>query len=356
MDVVIIGGTHPNTLSMVRSMGMQGIGVDVILCEEADKDSYVLASRYIQRSHIAYNTKEAVGLLKKEYADAIIIICSDDVAALLNEKTAFYMDKQRQIKIAREAGMSVPRSRVVCVGTDSTGFDTFPCIVKPLASIHGGKRVDVCENPAELSQALDNYEKDDKVQVQQFITRDFEIVIDGVSLADGEIVIPGFVRKHRDVKGGTAYATTYPINKLPQGLIMQVKQMVKAIGYEGLFGVEFIVSNNSYYFIEINLRNDATTYALAVAGVNLPYIYCLSKSGQDYADLAKREVRTINVMMEIRDVAFALKGKVPLWRWLKELKGCECLYYYNKDDIAPYKKARNQYIASIFGKILKRFR
>ena len=356
MNVVVVGGTHPNTLSMVRSMGMQGIGVDVILCEEADKDSYVLTSRYIERSHVVQNAKEAVEILKNEYPDAIIIFCSDNVAALMNEKTAYFMDKQRQIEIAREAGMNVPRSRVVCVGTDIAEFDTYPCIVKPLASIHGGKRVDVCENTTELNQALDSYEKGDKVLVQQFIKRDYEIVIDGVSLTGGEIIIPGFVRKHRDVKGGTAYATTDPIKELPQSLVEEVKRMVKAIGYEGLFGVELIMSNDAYYFIEINLRNDATTYALAVAGVNLPFIYCLSKSGQEYADFAKREVRPVDAMMEIRDVAFVLKGKVPLWRWLKELKGCECLYYYNKDDMAPYKKARNQYIASLFGKILKRFR
>ncbi|MDO4738304.1 MAG: ATP-grasp domain-containing protein [Bacteroidales bacterium] len=356
VDVVIVGGTHPNTLSMVRAMGMQGINVDVILFEKKEKDSYVLVSKYIEHSCVVQNAEEAVEILKKEYPDAITIVCSDDVAALLDEKTAYYMDKQRQVEIAYEVGMSVPLSKLICIDKNDNDFDSYPCIVKPLESIHGGKRVDVCKNFLELKNALCGYGKGDKVLVQQFIKRDYEIVIDGVALTNGDVVIPGYVRKHRDVKGGTAYATTYPISMLPQSLVRQVKLMVKTIGYEGMFGMEFIVCNDEYYFIEMNLRNDATTYALAVAGVNIPYIYRLFKLGKDYTVETKREVRKINAMMEIRDITFALNGKVSLWQWLKDLRGCECRYYYNKYDKAPYRKARNQYIKSQFEKLLKRMK
>lgn len=356
MKSVIVGGTHPNTLSMIRSMGMRGINVDVVLCEKDDVDSYVLSSKYINKSFKVHNSKEAVEILREKYANACTIICSDDVAAILNERNALYMNKLRQVKLAHSLGLSVPYSKEIEVWVDNVEFDYYPCIVKPLESVHGGKRINVCEDRYELSNVLDGYNQGDKVLVQQFIKRDFEIVVDGVSLGNGKIVIPGFVRKHRDVKGGTSYATTYSCSQLPKNVVNQIKQMVKAIGYEGLFGVEFIVTGNDYYFIEMNLRNDATTYALAVAGVNLPYIYYLSKLGHDYSVISNRRVVSINAMMEIRDVAFVLKGKVPLWQWLKELKGSECRYYYNKDDMAPYRKARNEYITSLFGKFLKRLK
>ena len=142
------------------------------------------------------------------------------------------------------------------------------------------------------------------IQIQQYIKRDKEIVIDGVALPDGNIIIPGYVYKHRDYLGGTTFSTTYPVSALPEEIVCKIKQLVKNIGYEGLFGVELIINKGEYYFEEINLRNDATTYALAVAGVNLPYIYALAKQGFDYQKEANKPIRTINSIVEFRDLPF----------------------------------------------------
>lgn len=356
MKVVVAGISHPNTLSMVRSMGMEGINVDVILCTKGEKDSYVLSSKFIERSITTFTTQETVEILKKEYSEALTIICSDDVSALMNENNSYYMDKQRQVEIAQKIGMNVPMSKSICVGKDELEFGTFPCLVKPLQSILGGKRVDVCGEISTLYKALENYEEGDKVQIQQFIKRSCEIVVDGVSLPNGEIVIPGFIKKHRDIKGGTTYATSFPIKELPERMVDQIKQMVQTIGYEGLFGVEFVLRDDEYFFIEMNLRNDATAYILTIAGVNLPYIYYLSKLGLDYKEYTNREIRIINAMMEMRDFWFVLKGNVPFWQWLKELKRCECLYYYNKGDMAPFRMARNQFISSLLERVVKRLK
>lgn len=356
MKAVVIGGTHHNTLSMVRSLGMRGVEVDVILEDIHGKNSYVLASRYVKKSIIVADGNEAVKVLRENYPiNQSVILCSDDVAALLDENTAHFMDKQVQVEVAQEIGFEVPMSMMHIIGNNTPVVPCYPCVVKPLESIHGGKRFDVCYNENELHQILSMYETNDIVQIQEYIHKDEEIVIDGVSV-NGDVIIPGYVLKYRDHLGGTTYSTTRPIDKLPKAIRQKTESMVKAIGYEGLFGIELIESKGEYYFVEINLRNDATTYALSVAGVNLPYVWALTQQVKDYTQEAKGNIREINSMVEFRDLTFVLKGKISLWQWLKDYRNSECKYFYVKDDLQPYKVARNQFFGSLFGKVLKRLK
>ena len=126
--------------------------------------------------------------------------------------------------------------------------------------------------------------------------------------------------------------------------------MISTIGYKGLFGVELIISQNKYFFVEINLRNDATTYALAVAGVNLPYIWFLAQQGLNYSSEI-REVKEIDAIVENRDINFIFKGKVSPWKWLRQCINSECKYFYDEKDMLPFKIARNDYISFMMGKL-----
>ena len=260
------------------------------------------------------------------------------------------MNKQVQVELAKEVGFSVPKSEVLIVEEGSHVVPCYPCIVKPLESIHGGKRFAVCIDEQELKRVLLGYETNDVVLIQQFIQREEEIVIDGVSL-NNDIVVPGYVVKHRDYMGGTTYSTTYSIKKLPVEIYENTKKLITAIGYKGLFGIELIVSKGKYYFVEINLRNDATSYAFAVAGMNLPYIWLLAQQGKDYKYESRGTIREINSIVEFRDINFMLKRKVGILRWCRELKNCECKYFYDKNDMVPYRMARKNYISFVVEKI-----
>ena len=356
IKAVVIGGTHHNTLSIVRSLGMRGVEVNVILEDIHGKNSYVLASCYVNNSYVVSDGDESVAVLREHYPmNQPIIICSDDVAALLDSNTARFMDKQVQVELAWKVGFDVPQSKVYVIGKGIPDVPCYPCIVKPLESIHGGKRFSVCCDRCELEKVFNEYEANDVVQIQEYIWKDEEIVVDGVSV-NGDVIIPGYVLKHRDYLGGTTFSTTYPIGKLSEDICTKIRAMIAEIGYEGLFGVELIRSKEKYYFVEINLRNDATTYSLAVAGVNLPYIWVLGKQGMDYSIEANGRIREINSIVEFRDLPFALKGKISLWQWWRDYRSCECKYFYNKDDMKPFRIARNQFFGSLFGKVLKRIK
>lgn len=367
---LIIGGSHHNTFSLVRCFGEAGMKVDVILYE--CKDSYIGYSKYVDQLWYCVDAEDTVAKVAELVGNNpllyVIITATDVVASLMDlcydefkDKCYFFnagqtglvthfMDKETQTEVALNVGLNVPKTRSFSKDEQLT-FDIYPCIVKPLASIDGGKRLAICNNQKELMSHAAKFADVDKVLVQQFIEKDDEIVLLGVS-AKGEVLIPGYIKKYRDVMGGTTYSSTAPINDIDAQLVAKAKQMVMAMHYDGLFGIEFIRSRNGYFFIEINLRNDATSYSLAVAGVNLPLMYYQAMFEDKPLTTESSTVRRIYSMVEMMDFRNVLHRKVGLMRWLKQRKGAECRYMYSKEDKEPYRMAKKEFLKSLVLKLL----
>lgn len=370
--IIIIGVTHHNTLTMVRCLGKAGYKIQLYIY--GDKDSYIRYSKYVT-DYVGTDTCNEIFdilLAQKEKVEykPIIISCCDEVAHLFDKnydnlkesyfffncgeqgRLTHYMDKQVQVKLAGSCGLTVPKSMVKEEGIDAVEFNMYPCICKPLCSIAGLKsQICICNNQAELNQGLKTFGKNARVQVQEFVKREYEIVVVGLRV-NGETFIPGFIRKKRDRMGGTTYATIYPISKLPQAVTESVKKFIECVHYEGLFGMELIVSNDKYYFVETNLRNDATTFAFSVAGVNLALAYVRAKRGEEYRSEVSKVLQQINSMVELTDITHVMKLHVGLFQWLKERKGCKSLYYYDKEDMKPYTVAKQQFVMGYVNRIL----
>ena len=62
-------------------------------------------------------------------------------------------------------------------------------------------------------------------------------------------------------------------------------------------------------------------------------------------------VETINSMVEFDDFNFVLKRVVSLRRWKKQLNDCKCHYYFDKDDKAPYRAKRKEYIRFLINRL-----
>ena len=90
--------------------------------------------------------------------------------------------------------------------------------------------------------------------------------------------------------------------------------LVKSSSYEGLFGIECAYDGTSYQFIEINYRNDATTYPLCVAGRNLLAAYYQYIIGnEDWKSLINSDIHDIDSMVELRDIIHVMKRRVGLF-------------------------------------------
>ena len=368
---IIIGTNHYNTLSMVRSFGEEG--EKVILYIYGAEKSYIASSIYVESVSFFKSASDAIDAVSSYYKQTgekpVIIACSDEISSLMDKqydeliskcyyfnageagRITSFMDKQKQLELAKECGFSAPIS-VDALPKDVNIDDIkYPCLVKPKASIYGGKNISICHSKAGLKSALAKYNPDYNVLVQDYIRKEYEIVVLGLSVGD-KIIVPGFIQKHREERGGTTYATVRPITELDQKVVDACRLLIKEIGYQGLWGIECIKQGDDYFFLELNMRNDATTYAMKVAGVNLPYIYQQMVRGIDNKPTIDI-VRITHSMVEFNDFNFVLKRNIGLFKWIKEYKGAECKYFHSGTDTRPYKIMKAEYIKFLRQRIFK---
>ncbi len=371
-NAIVIGTNHHNTLSVVRSLGCRDVQVQLLLYGATE--SFIATSRYIVSTHYFDKAADVVEYLKIQHhkGKQVVFGCSDKISHLMNQnyeelsraydffnagengRVTHYMDKAVQTKLAESVGIPVPQTINYNIRkSEQIPTPEFPCIIKPLESIHGGKHISICYNKEDLQTSLKEYNPDDKLLIQTFLQKEEEIVLVGLSLPDG-VHIPAYIFKHRETKGGTTFSTVYPIKQFDKNIVELTKKLVKQIGYQGLFGVELLKANNTYYFIEINLRNDATCYSVAKAGINLPYAYYLANTGGNYSEILTKPINVINSIVEFPDFVFVLKRQLSIKQWRRELKSCECRYYKDKDDIKPYNIYFKTYLRWLFGMLLKR--
>lgn len=362
--IIVIGITHHNTIGLVRCIGMAGYMVDHLILTEQNNKSFVARSKYVKQTYYCPDEKLILDTLlalhdndRKMY---LVIPCTDTAVSLLDINyellkkqfvffnagthgaVSHFMNKKIQADYAYKAGLNVPYSIEYNGRKQDLSFQqiendkcTFPCILKYTQSINGGKRIKVCNNKQELTKALDYFGNDNSVLIQKFIQKKFEIVLLGLSI-NGNVYIPGYILKHREFNGGTNYSTVLPVDDNLACLIEKCKMFVHSISYEGLFGIEFINNGQDYFFVEINLRTDATTYALAVAGANLPQLYIKSKVDHTQPDNKVFKVRTITSMVEFNDFKHRKEYGISIWKWLREFWKTDCKYYFSLKDPKPF--------------------
>jgi len=348
--IIIIGVSHHNTLGMIRCVGLAGYRADLILI--GNSNSYVTKSRYLNNIYCISDNKDIITVLEREYTNyeekPIILTCTDKAESELDLQfntlknrffffncgndglVTHFMNKQIQSSIAKDVGLTIPESFEY--HNDLANY-IYPCIIKPVESIHGGKLLAICNNDSEFKTRISQFDKDDIILIQQFIEKDSEIVVLGLAV-NGKIIIPGFILKHREFNGGTLYSTVKSTESLDYTLIAKCKEMIKKMGYEGLFGIEFIHSKGIFYFIEVNLRNDATTYSLCSAGVNLPDLYIKLKNGRNVTGYSR--VREIQSIVEFNDYKHRPQYNVHLSKWISQYLKSKCKYYYCLRDPLPF--------------------
>ena len=356
--IIVIGSNHHNTFSMVKSFGCAGHVVDVILF--GCSSSYIEKSKYVRRITYIPSPSDIIDALSQVESSEkpIIVSCSDVVSQItdahydeLKERFWFFhcgkqnaltpfMDKNYQTRQAGECGMNVPFTAIYAKGVE---VESYPCLLKPLESINGGKHIEICHNESELTEKAAVFSPDTTVLVQSYIQKKSEIVVVGLSLGK-EIIIPGYIYKIRESSGGTTYSRVMRLQRLDVRLVERCKRLVTKMNYTGLFGIEFIEDDKGdYYFIEINLRNDATTYSLVKAGVNLPVMYAEYCSGSETVQQPS-EIDELYSIVDFKDLENAIHQNVSIWQWLREYRNAQCKYY--KDDPKPYRVCLKSFVKS----------
>lgn len=313
MNVIVIGVNHNNPLGLIWSLYEAGHKVTLILRE--DVKGYICASKYIDNIYYCAEDEKLISSIKqisvKMNEKPVVFVSGDADATILNdhykEITPYcyfeggrtdgsinkYRDKDIGNDLARKCGFLLPPNEVLnsAQGLSSLKL-SYPLFIKANNSTHGGKaamkKCDTLQVAKDFVVSLPNDYF--PLQVQQFINKEYEIMILGCSLYGGrKVMCPVANRKIRQYPkhvGLGSYSESLAVrqNKALMDLGSKISQYLKEIEYTGLFSAEFLYSQGNYYFLEINLRNDGTSWLSTCSGYNLPDMVCRSFFDDNVSD------------------------------------------------------------------------
>lgn len=362
IDVIILGYNHHNALGLIRSLGEKGCRVHLLLLKSGL--NFVNKSSYLCSWALLSSFDEVLQRVRK-IADRcdrkpVLLVAGDGEATFVNQhfeeisKVCFvegayhdgdvvvYNNKFRSNELAKKFGFLIPKTWIVENAESIPDSLVFPLLVKAGESIRGGKSVlKKCDNIEELKTVLSSMPKNVfPLQVQEYINKDYEVIILGCSLNHGkEVICPVAERKLRYYPREyqtTAYTESLFIEDDPElvEITERIKEMIRKVGYTGMFSVELISARGKYYFLETNFRNDGTGYLATVCGYNLPYFLVQSFYGEK-TDLSNYHYVPCHYVNVIADGMNVVHRKVPLFTWIKQLRQAKCYSHYSHNDKRP---------------------
>lgn len=379
-NILVVGWDHHNTLGVIESLGEKGVFPYVILYTKS-ADASILHSKYIKKGWLCNSPENVVKCMIENfrgfYEKTIVLTTADNVAVAIDEHYETLadqyilpairetgtlrekMDKEFMSRLAREVNLSVPETWIVSDGKIPSDI-VFPCITKAISSVVGGKsNICICRSRADLEQFFLDKRHCTQVQIQRYIDKEYEFQLIGCSLNGGaEIVIPGRTHIKRP-KGldNTFFLSFDKIEKDYEELLVNVKKFIRKVGYSGTFSVEFLKDKNDgkAYFTEMNFRNDGNAYSVTAAGINLPYIWYLYNSGQDYRqEIDNVDIKKSFFFPELTYTKCMLTGEVGLMEYIKNWRKATCFAMYHKRDKGPFKAFIKDMVMFAINKVLHR--
>lgn len=363
-SVIVLGTNHYNTLGLIWSLGEAGHEVTLLLYDT--KNIFVSKSKYIDKTIIIHEGDNVIELIKhitSEMDEKPVVFVSNDVdATLLNDhyqelidccyfeggrcdsNVNQYRNKDVSNQLALRCGFTLPKTLVVN-SSQELDFSILQCpvLIKANNSVHGGKAaMKKCNTQQESEQFINSLpEEYFPIQVQEFIEKDYEIMLLGCSLYGcNRIVCPIANKKIRQYPkyvglGSWSESVEVAGNSELQQLAQHVSQYMREIEYTGNFSAEFLYSKGKYYFLEINLRNDGTSWLSTCSGFNLPDMVCRSFVDGNVTDegCTFRKMFFMNIMA---DFNYVKQREISFWKWLKQFNNDTCYSHYNKNDKKPF--------------------
>lgn len=364
MNTIVLGTNHNNTLGLVWSLGEAKHIVTLLLYD--DGNNYVSKSKYIAKTILIHKGEDVIELIKQVSSEMeekpVVLVSNDSDATLLNDhfeelsKFCFfegggsngniniYRDKDKGNLLAEECGFILPKYLVVGYKheIDYDGL-RYPIFVKVNNSVHGGKcATNKCNSKVDAQPFITNLPKEYfPIQIQEFINKDYEIMLLGCSLYSGEVVLCPIANKKirqypKNVGLGTwSESVEVAGNEELKELAKKVAKYVNEIGYTGNFSAEFLYKEGKYYFLEVNLRNDGTSYLSTVSGFNLPDMVCRSFV-EENVSIDACKFKKMNYMYLFADVHYVLNKSVGFIEWIRQFNEHTCYSHYNKLDKKPF--------------------
>ena len=87
--VVVVGGSHHNTLGVIRSLGAKGLSPILITVTKENKP-YIAYSKYVCEDYIAQDAEDALVIIREigsrlSSGKAVLIACTDGMASIIDD-------------------------------------------------------------------------------------------------------------------------------------------------------------------------------------------------------------------------------------------------------------------------------
>ncbi len=357
--LIVFGNSNYNTLGVVRCMFDKQVAYFLLLVSESRFDT-VLLSKGVKEYKRVDSEAQGVSFLisrKEAWRNAVILPTSDKAENALdahfNKLAGYYrfpnagkqgavgslMGKQLQVKLAEESGLHVPMTVRYKKGQRLPEGIIYPCIVKPQNSITGKKEIlHKCQTKDEVLQAVTASRHAEDFLIQQYIDKEYEVLLIGCRLPDGRTWLPGaFQKKRWYLKGGDAsygIITTQTGKLFPH--LSEVYAFLKRLDYYGPFSLEFGMMDGVPYFYEINLRNDGTSHYFHKAGIFVPYIYYRANTNTLKIDDLTIPETSYTFIDEFGDLVNMKAIGLSFRRWFHDLRHASAYKYFCRGDIKPF--------------------
>jgi len=364
-NIIIFGRNFINVLGQIRGFGETGIKPILVWIKEDCQTPK--ESRYISHYYEVQSLEDGVELIVAEFGNSnfknILFSDNDEIITLfdryykrLEKNFIFFRTKNRgviqkamlkefQCNLALKHGMNPPRSEVVYVGQYPKDLN-YPVITKVVDSTdykHWKGYQVVCNSESELQKAYEDVFSDfighDRILLQEFIEKENELQIEGVSYNYGEdVYLPLQVLSYRQHKNGYGtYKFAEPYNS-GEELKQSIQGLLKEIGYSGVFEVEFLLGRDGQlYFLEINLRFTLFNYLLPQMGTNLGLIWAQAElEGILYTENILVSKKPLSVIYDDRDFQLSvLNGEIRWYHQLRDFMQSDYYLIWNKKDVKP---------------------
>lgn len=375
---IVLCEDHYNPLTLIRTLSLDGLKPIVVL---AGKNPYLItASKYAGNIVRVETLEEGLEYIINTYGSEsqkpFLFSCDDNTATLLDaryselkdhfyffnggadKQIVQYMDKERILQAAEECGIGIPGSERVRLGELPSKVN-YPVITKSIKSTVGGWKSDVfiCQNEEELLEAYKHI-KSDPVLIEEFIEKDNELCIDGISFNGGEVVYMPFkvnyIRFTNKAYGN--YMTVEPFTD--EKLKNKITELFRKTNFSGIFSIEFLITKSGdLKFLEINFRHSTWAQSSRCGGADLPLIWAKSQlTGRLDTDGLVLEQKPFTAMAELADFNDSVRhGNLSVLQWIKDFRKCPCTYIYDRSDKGPFIATIKNSIGLLVNKFLHRF-
>lgn len=368
-----------NTLGLMRELGEYNLDIFFLI---KGKASFAAYSKYCRAFSETDNLNSGLEYLKTNFKNIenckpIIITAGDDIAIFIDDhreeledrytlpiteqrgNQKKYTDKFNMTRLAQKVGIMCPETHLVKWNSEIPPI-SYPCILKPSHENQGHFnefKYKICKNERHLKKVLHLVRHDSVFVLQELIQKEADLLIYGCRIPDGTVLIAGTFYKDRfdGVGSGTHGFIEKQIHKSID--INSIEQLLREIGYVGLFSIEFGLYNGKTYFYEINLRNDGTSDYFRQAGANLPALYVYSCAGKDWHIIPHEVKGRTWFIDELFDIENVILRKISFKQWKQDMQNATIHRYYDENDPEPFEIVkRNRFKTIISDLLLKQFR